>query len=295
MKNKIYELLVPLWFLKYGKSFWLRFLINILNIKPYGFYKKKKVGYYNLLLDPGDKNDLFYYFSKVGFGYKMLINNLINKNDIVIDIGVNVGYFSTLASERVGINGIVHSIEASQIMIQRLNQMIIDSQYKIIKLHHYAIWKETTNLNFNVATNSGWSSILKNETYDIQSTHNIKAISLDTFFNNEKLSNVRMIKLDIEGAEMDALIGAKNILEKGLIDLILFEAEPHRLKAYGYSGNDLNEFLLKYNYIPISFIHDDKIFQAKDIFSIANYNCDYLYARKDLFNNTLALLDFKHD
>ena len=200
-----------------------------------------------------------------------------------------------MASERVGLRGSVHSIEASPYMINRLNLMINDSQYKIIKLHHYAIWKESTTLTFNVATNSGWSSILKNDTFDLKSTHNIDAITLDSFFKKENLRNVRIIKLDIEGAEMDALIGAKYILECGLIDLILFEAEPFRLKAYGHTGNDLNEFLLKFNYIPISYIYNDKIFNINNKFKIANYNCDYLYVRKDIYDITLKELDFNYD
>ena len=45
-------------------------------------------------------------------------------------------------------------------------------------------------------------------------TAKIKTISIDDFFEQYNLTKVDFIKMDIEGAELDALIGAKNTLIK---------------------------------------------------------------------------------
>ena len=291
MKYKIYELLIFLWPFKKGKSFLQNYLIKTFRIGPYGFYKRKKVGSYNLFLDPGDQNDLHYYFNNVGDGYKEILIKLISTNDVIIDIGVNVGYFSALAAEAVGANGTVYAIEASPIMINRLNKMLNESKINTIKLFNYAIWKDKGTLEFKVATNSGWSSIIENPTFIIDEKFDVNAITLDQFCEDQSINKINLLKLDIEGAEMDALLGSIELFTKNRIELILLEVEPFRLNAYNHSGIEINNFFSKFGYTALCTIEKDQIFKISDSNKIpGNVNSDYLYVRNDMYDEKFNLL-----
>ena len=75
---------MSIYFFKKGRTRLLNFVTKNLNIKPYGYYKLKKVGDYNLRLDPGDQNDLHYFFDWTGKSYQFILSKLIKKGDITL-------------------------------------------------------------------------------------------------------------------------------------------------------------------------------------------------------------------
>ena len=221
----------------------------------------------------------------VGSGYLYLMERLLRRGDCVIDVGVNVGYFSALASCKVSLGGKVHSIEASPLMMERLKPMVEEVPDGPIRVYHSAVWKNSGTLQFKVATNSGWSSLIENDTFTTQTQVEVQAITLDEFVARENIKTVKLIKLDIEGAEMDALIGAAKLLSEAKVDFLLIEVEPFRLKAFGHSGQEMANLLDKYNYRPVCIILSDVILPIteKNLIPGAS-NCDYLYVRNELFN-----------
>lgn len=291
IRNIIYEILINIYLLKKGRTRWLNLVRAVLNIKAYNYYKKKRIGQFNLLLDPGDTNDLHYYFNWCGVSYKNLLNKFLNEGDIVVDVGVNIGFFSVLAANIVRDKGHVYSIEASPKMINRLELVTNESNSKNITICHNALWKESCILTFNIATNSGWSSIIENPTFTIEKKYEVKAITLDQFCKEYEVQKVNFLKLDIEGAEFDALLGSINTLNHKIIDLILLEVEPHRLKAFNHSGTEIDEFLINLGYTAICKIINDKIYKITENNRVPGEdNSDYLYVRNELYIEKYNLL-----
>lgn len=283
IKNIIYETLIPLWPIRRGKTRWLNLVTRVLGIRPYGFLKQKRVGYYKLLLDPGDSNDLHYYFQNVGAGYSRLMKRLLKPGDCVIDVGANVGYFSAMCAKFVGPRGKVHTIEASPFLFERLNKCFTGVVDGPIKAYHLAIWKSAEMVSLNIASNSGWSALCENDTFKTEAKVEVPAITLDEFVMRENIRNVRLLKLDIEGAETDALIGASKLLKSGKVDYILLETEPNRLKAFGHTGQELASLMEGNGYFPVCRIENDRVVPfLKDRDMPGSSNCDYLYALKDL-------------
>ena len=68
------------------------------------------------------------------------------------------------------------------------------------------LWSSNTTLYFN-GSGTGGSRIV-----DHQSESSIEAVALDSYVNDK----VTFIKLDIEGAEMEALKGARQIIKTRL-------------------------------------------------------------------------------
>lgn len=83
--------------------------------------------------------------------------------------------------------------------LHRLNMC----QYKNVELYNYGLWDSDSVIGFERREN-GSSSVV------IDDTNKIHTCSIDKLLNNEPVS---LIKLDIEGAEYNAIVGAKRTIE----------------------------------------------------------------------------------
>ena len=88
----------------------------------------------------------------------------------------------------------------------RLREHVKKSGYTQAECFPYGVWKETTDLSYGRMSSADSYSIFN--TRELSRTH---AVALDDFLADEKIT---MIKMDIEGAEMNALAGAEGILKK---------------------------------------------------------------------------------
>ncbi len=286
IKQIAYESLGRLWPMRRGRDRWLRFLLSCFEVKSYGFFKQKSFGKYHLQLDPSDPNDRCYYFSIAGSGYTLLASRLLRAGDCVIDVGANVGHFSATCAQFVGTSGMVHAIEANPDLFNRLQLMASDTSEGSIKAHHFAMWKTSGSVPFYVATTSGWSSLIQNNTFKTLNTVDVPALTLDEFTQTENIRQVRFLKLDTEGAETDILLGGRNFLAHQIADTILLEAEPIRLMAFGRNGSEIANLMGKNKYRLVCIIDSEKVRPLSKKNRIpGSLNCDYLYAAEHLYKN----------
>lgn len=135
---------------------------------------------------------------------------VFNKN--FIDVGANVGTHTLFMSN---IFSKVYSFEPNIRTFKLLNLNCSDK--KNIEIYNYAVGKYSgVQKLFINKINQGASSLINTNRHDIIENINIK--NLDSFL----LKNIGVLKIDAEGAELDVLIGAKNLIEKE-IPIILIE------------------------------------------------------------------------
>jgi FkbM family methyltransferase len=131
----------------------------------------------------------------------------IEKGDIVIDAGANIGEFSALA----GIKG------AQAFAFEPMPDIIENYLSKTAKMNpnieicEYALSDKKEDIVFNVNLFGGASFVRKlSKSNQIK----VKSIDLGTFVKKNNLNRVDFIKADIEGAEIYMLMGAKNVLRE---------------------------------------------------------------------------------
>ena len=140
----------------------------------------------------------------------------------------------------------------------------------------------------SVATFSGWSSLRSNQTFDEAERLEVAAISLSDLIRQEKLATVRLLKLDVEGGEMDALRGASEALRAGIVDYVLTEIEPARMKAFGWCGSDMARFMSLHGFRAVAIKRGSRLYPVDDCQEVpGKYFCDFLYSRIDLVNRTI--------
>lgn len=279
MNHLLFEALVRAYPFSRGKGRWVHYLLDRIHVD--GYERLMRVGNLQIPLNPADENDAMYYFGAAGKAFSRLLPTLLRQGDSVVDVGANVGYFSALSCSLVGNKGRVYAIEANLELYDRLRR-IAQSTAGCLHPHHEAIWSCKRQMTFHIATNSGHSSLVRNATYVLEKSISIDAVTLDEFVGREGLGKIRLLKLDIEGAEVDALTGASSALRSGCIDSILVEVEYHRMKAFGRSGKEMSMLLKGHGYEMVCTIHNEILRKPGSVVTPERWNGDYLYVRREL-------------
>lgn len=166
-----------------------------------------------------------YYTGDLDKKISWICNKLVNTGDTVIDIGANIGLITTLLSKLVGESGVVHSFEPNPKLCDSLIKTIKHNEMNNIKLHKFALGETKTSLKLVVPEeNSGEGSLIRRDTEsENSSSFDVDVYPLDQISHQEKMTSVKLMKIDVEGFEEDVLKGAKHLLSSIRPHAILFE------------------------------------------------------------------------
>ena len=197
-----------------------------------------------------------------------LIKTIIQKDDIVLDVGAHIGYYTLLMSDLVGINGKVFAFEPESSNFDLLQKNLDINLCNNVVIENKAVSNHSGKSYLYLSKdNSGMHRL--NQSKYCKEFIETDVITLDSyFFANPLISKIRFVKIDVEGSEFDVLIGMKLILDKNTDIMIMMEFIPSNLLEHGS--------------IPVNvlrFLHD---------------NCFKLYVFVDGKRNEISKPDFKN-
>ena len=133
---------------------------------------------------------------------------IINDGDIVIDIGAYVGSFSLLATRRKA--NLIIAIEPNPYSFKclKLNTQLNDN----IICKNMGVWNTKENLIFFIDKKYPIADSLVIPPINHEKI-NIKVDTLDNIINEYKLQTIDFVKMNIEGAEIEALQGMDKTLK----------------------------------------------------------------------------------
>ena len=135
--------------------------------------------------------------------------------DTVLDIGAHIGLFSTAAAQLAGNNGKVYAFEpASETNALLKHTIFINQMQQVIEAHNEAMGASSGKTVFYVSPIKGDNSnslVSYKEDRELNPV-NVAMYSIDDFVQLKKIEKLAFIKIDVEGAEYDALKGATNTL-----------------------------------------------------------------------------------
>lgn len=143
--------------------------------------------------------------------------------DVVIDAGIGTLNGKAMApfleyADIVGSEGFVYGFEPVPQYAKEIEQNIKEDGYKNAKVYPYGVWSENTTKDLYFGELSS-SFVLP--CYDDPPTVKVKLISLDSFVEQNNIKKVDLIKMDVEGAETEALKGAENIIRQHKPKLVI--------------------------------------------------------------------------
>ena len=148
------------------------------------------------------------------------------QGDIVVDIGANIGRYTIIGSKRVGTQGKVVAIEAHPGNFEMLNRNIkLNQLTNVIPLNYAAYSKETKIRLYVPDEESGYTIYHTLMERTGKKFVEVNANTLDYLLqlNQIKQEQVKWIKIDVEGAELDVLKGSTNVLSKSKDIALLIE------------------------------------------------------------------------
>ncbi len=171
------------------------------DISPYGFPGKI---YYTAA-------GIFHCFIDRAYEYKAL-NIKAKKGDVVIDAGACYGDTAIYFAKLAGDEGRVYSFEFSKPSLAILyKNLSLNKKYQNrIKVIEKPLWSSIGACVFDNGGGPGNKVTLSNK---FQSEKHY-TISLDDFVYKEKIKTIDFIKMDIEGAELEALKGSERVLRR---------------------------------------------------------------------------------
>lgn len=197
----------------------IHFLLNKLKIK----FKHKLLGNVTVKSEDG----IFFCGNRIGSvwaGSNFHEREIRSYFDIAkgnfIDAGANIGKFSVIVAKRLGKKGKVFSIEPHPENFKMLKKNIeLNGLKNVVPINAACSYSEGEIELHLDEEGTGGHSIKKYSKSAGKKTMKVKSILLD----NLQIKNIKLIKIDVEGAEADVLRGAKKILKRDH-PKIIFEA-----------------------------------------------------------------------
>ena len=164
-----------------------------------------------------------------------LIAEILRPGDTFVDVGANIGYFTLLASRLVGPTGRAIAVEANPRTFELLEANVRLNGCANVDLRHVAAGEASgfATLFEREAGNAGGDQV------DFAAQGAPGAIPVERLDALVGKQPVRLIKLDIEGAEAKALRGATGLLERGDAPDLVFEFTPKFLAGMGDDPREL--------------------------------------------------------
>ena len=178
--------------------------IKIENINLYSNHKKNKTSY-SLL-------------QKCNFFDVSEINAIKRLNNdyrlFLIDCGCNFGFYSFYTASLSEKNKII-SIEASKKTLEEFNENLKINNFNNIKVINKAVLDvDNQEIEFN-ESDKDWESSLLDPKFNILQKNLVSSITIDSLVKNISLNQrLLILKIDVEGADLNVLDGAKKLSRK---------------------------------------------------------------------------------
>lgn len=166
---------------------------------------------------------------------------------VVIDAGAYKGIYTEICSQLVENEGEIISIEPNPSSSEYLRKKFKSQNQSNIKIVEAALGDQDGYITFYSSKDfSSTSSIDKNHVIKFSTyfkSTRVRQCTLDTLIEEDQIRQVDIVKLDVEGAEFKALLGAKKCLNNGVIKRLVIEVHEDVV-----STKQIKDLLSRYPY-----------------------------------------------
>jgi len=173
-----------------------------------------------------------------------VLNN-VSDLGVYLDIGANNGYHYAMKVARAHPISQIHCFEPDASILQHLCKNISFNRLTNIHVHPVALSSESGVAE--MTKNLGASGYLVMDGDETVSKVHVDVDTLDNFIVSNDISTIDLIKVDIEGGELNFLRGGEKTLEK-IRPTILMEMNDTLLRRSGGSTDDVVSLLSAHRY-----------------------------------------------
>ncbi len=217
----------------------------------------------------------YYYFDLPDYEEQLFSLDMLEKGDLFVDIGANIGGWSILLS---GTGAKVKAFEPVPSTYELLQENIkLNEKNSNIEIYQLGISSSEGYLNFTADLDTG-NHVLHDNDYYKGLTQMIQVKRLNDIIDEIP----KLIKIDVEGHELEVLKGADKILSNGKLKAIIIET--FRWANYNHPKlRQLEDLLSSYGFLPCGYNVKNKKLEFLKKINEGGQNT--IYSRKELINN----------
>jgi len=221
----------------------------------------------------------------------LALRDLCRPGDVAFDVGANAGSLSVLMSRLVGPRGVVCSFEASPRIVDKCQYNLAVNGCANVTLYHRAVYRESRQMMRLFAGPHLNDSLV--QWTDSETSNLVQTVSIDDFVGYTGLVP-KLIKMDVEGAEFDALQGMTRTLAASRPHLIL-EQSPRDMRCHavlvaaGYRAVDLAT--LRTIESPADF---DPLVDVANVLFVHEHHCGRTPYSTDIARRELSSVSSEH-
>lgn len=165
---------------------------------------------------------------------------------VFVDIGAHLGEYTLVASRIVGSAGEVHAFEPLPGTVELLEANVRLNELSNVKVNRAALCDRHGDIEFEIGSDPTLSSIRPsaNSNAGRPNTVWVPCMRLDTYFK-DGMRPPDLIKVDVEGAEQDVLVGSDGLPNR---PVWIFEFFEENIRRFGYEPQDVIDAFTRREY-----------------------------------------------
>jgi FkbM family methyltransferase len=173
------------------------------------------------------------------------LENYCSDISIVFDVGANEGYVSAWFANWADS---VYAFEPEPENFQRMLELHKIRSINNVIHEQLAVSDKVGDVDLFVKLKSGHHSLADVGASNTVGTVKVRTVKIDEYAEEHNIERISILKIDVEGFEIEVLKGAENLLINQKIDLVFFENSPLFYKQINIAPNCAIEYLEKLEY-----------------------------------------------
>ena len=164
----------------------------------------------------------------------------LHPGDVFYDLGANVGYMSIEAASLFQDTIKICAFEPQPNLAQVAAISARLNNFRNVSIYDIMLGKEGGTANLFIPAHCVHASSISRESNARSITCRVEA--LDELVSNGNIPQPDLVKIDVEGGELNVFQGMKNIIQE-VTPYIIFEADDN-MNRFGYNREDLINYIL---------------------------------------------------
>jgi len=196
----------------------------------------------------------------LNWAVKYIVKNVdLNKQFVIFDIGANIGDYIQLLNSNVQANLSIHSFEPNPKTFERLYERF--GGQPNVKLTNAGLGSLDGKMTLYDPGNHGSAiaSLYNRKAFENFPSQDqpipieVDLITIDSYIKNNNIKQVNYMKIDVEGHELEALKGAKESFEAGIVNAGQFEMGD----TFRDAGITIEDFVSWFDTVGYSIFYRD--------------------------------------
>jgi FkbM family methyltransferase len=191
-----------------------------------------------------------YFFGEYEPALSRILAGLVEPGDSAIDVGANFGWYTNLLAQRVGEGGTIHAFEPVPSLAGLLADSVdLNGHRERVRVNQAALGAQSGDITIYTFAGlpHGHASSTPLGRRDA-TPHVCSLTTLDDYFERLPDQQIALVKIDVEGHELDVLQGARRLLGRRDAPIVSFEVNMACLTDRGIAPQQIADHLRLHGY-----------------------------------------------